>query len=237
MKFVKKALTFIAVILIFKAVFYFFYKVNRYDNKNLLTESSSVQTSHTERTTSSALPAPGYHRYVIGYDISVELPEKWSLLSHTEISEIKNKSATIAGSPSSTTLAANANKDAKLNDGIFRVSITDANFTSDDLKSASPAELDSVCKEISNNMKVSLPKIGARLANEAKCSISKISGKDAFLINYQRINAGSNTVWDVSIYQVPINGKSFIFTASRSTDARKETIEEQEHILNSIKWD
>ncbi|HCS5242649.1 TPA: hypothetical protein ORR73_004352, partial [Escherichia coli] len=124
MKFVKKALTFIAVILIFKAVFYFFYKVNRYDNNNLLSESSSVQTSHTERTTSSALPAPGYHRYVIGYDISVELPEKWSLLSHTEISEIKNKSATIAGSPSSTTLAANANKDAKFNDGIFRASIT-----------------------------------------------------------------------------------------------------------------
>lgn len=235
MKFVKKALTYIAFILIFKAIFYFYYKLKQYEKP--LTESPSVQTLHVGGATPSTLPTPGYHRYIVGYDISVELPEKWSLLSHTEISEIKNKSATIAGSPSSTTLAANANKDAKLNDGIFRASITDANFTSDDLKSASPAELDAVCKEISNNMKVSLPKIGMRLANEAKCSISKISGKDAFLINYQRINAGSNTVWDVSLYQVPINGKAFMFTASRSTDARKETIEEQEHILNSIKWD
>ena len=256
MKTLKRILMFIGIFIAIKVLFFIINDANRiqieHDIKRESHDYSATQTKQdtsvsdkpeaalssasTESTTVNDVPRPGYHRYIVGNGISVELPESWSLLTHNQIMGIKKKSGTANETPSNTTIAANSSQYANLNEGVFRASFTGESLKAEDLKAVSRAELDDLCKSMNDGLAKGLAKQGMALTRNAYCSITKISNKDALSIGYQRTDLNSNGLWDVFIYQVPVNGQAAMFTTSYKTNASPQVQIQIVDILNSIRW-
>lgn len=256
MKTLKRILMFIGIFIAIKVLFFIINDANRiqieHDIKRESHDYNTTQTKQeasvsdkpetappsvsTESATVNDVPRPGYHRYIVGSGISVELPESWSLLTHNQIMGIKKKAGTTNDTPSNTTIAANSSQYANLNEGVFRASFTSEGLTGEDLKMASKAELEALCQSMNDNLVAGLAKQGMALTRNAYCSITTISNKGALSIGYQRTDLNSNGFWDVFIYQVPVNGQVAMFTTSYKTNANPQVQIQMVDILHSIRW-
>ncbi|MEY8712277.1 hypothetical protein [Mangrovibacter phragmitis] len=197
---------------------------------------TTLSPASTKPTTVNDVPRPGYYRYIVGNGISVELPESWSLLTHDQIMGIKKKSGTSNEAPSNTTIAANSSQYANRNEGVFRASFTGESLKAEDLKAVSRADLDALCQSMNDILVKNMAKQGVSLTRKAYCSITTISNKNALLISYQRTDLNAHGLWDVFIYQVPVNGQAVMFTTSYKKNASPQVQTQIIDILHSIRW-
>lgn len=214
MKTLKTILKFIGLFILIKCVFF---AINHFSGKN---EISSISDAHSLENNSQLKPHLGFHRIMVGYGLSVEIPESWHILSNAQVQKIKNTASQIDNNQNKTTsLAANSSEDPKRNESVFRVSFTDANFTENDLIHASSADIAEVCTVMNKSLGDSLPQAGTSLTKAATCRVGKLANLPAFISEYERQSVNKDGNWKVTIYQIPLNSKMAIVTASYSLNS------------------
>ena len=253
---IKKILGFIAAFAVIKAIFFVYHDYVRIQNDTgqeaptlaPLTQPETQQSPTAQHTSdqttggvsvsdqSQTASQPGYHRYAVGDGISVNVSDKWTLLSQTEIIGIKKKAGTSTDAPTNTPVAANSSPYENHNEGVFRASIGTHIGTANDIKSMSRANLDDLCKKVSNGLINTLPKQGNTLTRNAYCSITTIANKTALSIGYQRTGAKANGLWEVFIYQVPLPRESLVITTSYKNGTSPRIAQQIVAMLESIQW-
>ena len=249
MRTIKKILVFIGIFIAIKVIFFIASDASRIKSEHDVESSSGGQAQPAAiNSASAALAAPtepaaddnspkaGYHRYGVGQGVSLELPESWSLLSHSQVMAIKKKAGVDDGQPTNTPIAAMASSDASLNEAMFRASISDDYISPDDIKNASKQDLDALCQSIGKTMSPALAKQGMVVTKAPYCYVIPVAKKTALTISYQRTDAYGNGTWEVFIYQIPAKGKMAIFTTSYKTNSKPAVQLQLVDIMNSVQW-
>lgn len=230
MKTLKKILFVVGVFIAFKVIFFFAAEPKR---NNVQAEPS---TAVSQLPASDALPSPGHHRYVVGNGMSVELPESWHLLSSDQITAIKKRVPADGTPPSLTPLAANSDSDARRNSGIFRASFSSARLTDADIKGASKADLDEMCRLMAGPLGESLGKWGMKIVTAPACSVGELAGKASVVTRYQRTDGKTDAVWQVEMQQVPAGNATAIVTTSFKSGGDDKVRTQLRDALHSIRW-
>lgn len=226
----KKILSLVGIFIAIKVIFFISAQLQNSRVKDVPPAYAS-QTS----VNPAELPSRGYHRYVVGNGVSVELPESWSILSSGQIDNIK-KLTPADGTPSTLTpFAALSNTDSRLNAAIFRASFSGVSFTEDDIKAASKTELDETCRIISGSLGGQLARMGMKIVNSPTCYIGELAGKTSLVMSYQRTDGKTNAIWQVEIQQIPVNNSTAIFTTSFKSGGDGRAREQLRDALQSIR--
>ncbi|WP_413727722.1 hypothetical protein [Sodalis sp. RH19] len=234
---IKGLLKLVAIFIIIKVIFFFSAEFSK--NQAMSANTAPRPIPATAPIVSSAhavVPKDGFRRYVAGYGVSVELPEKWFILAHSQvkdIADIGSKAMNSQDKSKKTPLAANSSADQKQNQAVFRVSFSDNLLTESEIQTATAAEIKEACDALNNGLNPGLEKMGTHLVRKPYCSVGKIAGKTAFIADYQRSGAYGPDPWRVLIYQIPLSAKTAMITVSYQlvSDAAKNQIEE---ILSSL---
>ncbi|MCE0825120.1 hypothetical protein LVQ78_03560 [Buttiauxella sp. A2-C2_NF] len=251
MRTIKKILVFIGIFIAIKVIFFIASDASRIQSEHDVESSSGGQAqeqptaansasaalaSPTESAADDDTPKAGYHRYGVGQGVSLELPESWSLLSHSQVMAIKKKTGAVDDHPTTTPIAAMASSDASLNEAMFRASISDDYVSPDDIKNASRQDLDALCQSIGKTMSAALAKQGMAVTKAPYCYVIPVANKTALTASYQRTDAHGNGTWEVFIYQIPAKGKMAIFTTSYKTNSKPAVQLQLVDIMNSVQW-
>lgn len=235
----KGLLKVVAIFIIIKVIFFISAEFNkdRYTSANIAPPRIPAATPGVSSAHAGVPKArEGYRRYVAGYGVSVELPEKWYLLDHSQVKNIANigdKATHSEDKSKATPLAANSNADPKLNQAVLRISFTDNQLTESEMQTATAADIKEACDTINSDLNPALKKLGTHVVRKPYCSFGKIADKTAFIADYQRSGAYGPDPWRVLIYQIPVGAKTAMITVSYKlvADAAKNQIEE---ILSSL---
>lgn len=251
MRTIKKILVFICIFIAIKVIFFIASDASRIQSDHDVESPSDGQaqeqpTSVNSKRASLAMPTEpaadddtpkgGYRRYVVGQGVSLELPESWSLLSHSQVMAIKKKSGAVDDHPTNTPIVAMANSETSLNEAMFRASISDNYVSPDDIKNSSRQDLDALCQSIGKTMSSGLAKQGMAVTKAPYCYVIPVANKTALTISYQRTDAHENGTWEVFIYQIPVKGKMIIFTTSYKTNSKPAVQLQLVDIMNSVQW-
>ncbi|MFU0911750.1 hypothetical protein [Kluyvera intermedia] len=234
MRTIKKILVFIGIFIAIKVIFFIASDASHIQSDHDVESPSDDQaqeqptsansksaslTMPTEPAADDDTPRAGYRRYVVGQGVSLELPESWFLLSHSQVMAIKKKSGAVDDHPTNTPIAAMASSETSLNEAMFRASISDDYVSPDNIKNASRQDLDALCQSIGKNMSSGLAKQGMTVTKAPYCYVIPVANKTALTTSYQRTDAHGNGTWEVFIYQIPVKGKMAIFTTSYKTNS------------------
>jgi len=230
MKTLKTILKFVGLFILIKVIFFFFHNIHNNEIKSpnatdyKTSEPTNVQNSETNNT---SVPHHGYHRFMAGYGVSVELPESWYILSDKQVQNIKQKPVSVQFDNDTnkvTSIAANSDADPKKNQSVFRISFTESSFSSNDLVNASSQEISEVCSNLGTSLLKSLPLTGSSLTKQPECHIGSLSKLPAFVSEYERESVNKDGNWKVIIYQIPLKNNLAIVTGSynlKSQEARQ----------------
>jgi hypothetical protein len=160
--------------------------------------AASLPTSSTVRAEilpDAALPA-GYERHAISGIVTIDLPTSWQILDDDAVSNIREAAERVYGKNDTkkSLLAANSDEDLASRTASARINLLPDGLDVQSLQSATKTDLDELCSELPATMKtVGVP----------ECSVTKIAGAAALLIEYHRIGSMPSTTWKVSLYQIP----------------------------------
>lgn len=173
----------------------------------------------------SAETRPDYNIHALGFDLSIEVPKTWHVLTSAQVSEIREVANDAYGADPSkqTVFAANATRDPGENDAQYRVSFVENSFDEKLLLQASSAELRAGCEDIYNSWLQNPPT--PRPIGRPQCSTVMFNRKPALLTSYQR-HGQSDSTWTVNIVQIPLPSNSVMITFSTKDGSTlaKETV-------------
>lgn len=234
---IKGLLKLVAIFIIIKVIFFVSAEFSKHQATSAHTAPRGIPAATPMVSAAQAgVPKEGFRRYVTGYGVSVELPEKWFILAHNQVKDIADMGSKAMNSQDKskqTPLAANSSADPKQNQAVFRVSFSDNLLTNSEIQTATAAEIKEACDALATGLNPGVEKMGTRMVRKPYCSVGKIADKTAFIADYQRSGAYGPAPWRVLIYQIPLSAKTVMITVSYQlvSEAAKNQIEE---ILSSL---
>jgi hypothetical protein len=162
-----------------------------------------------------------FRRVLLDYDISIEIPSHWKVISEETrknlgvFGEAIRKNANIEGPGGNkiTLLAVNATPDPT--GAMVRVSVTSRpDYTQADLITVTPDDLKSVEVELQNSSKKLEASGGPKIIEIQPVRIDKLNGYQALVMSYIRSGINEPSPWQVTQYKSPVSDRLVEITLS-----------------------